>query len=112
MSNAAVNKNGKVLFSRYGIVIWQVTMPPQVTHFERVGVMSEKMADKAGGFPKVTFHRALDIKDANGWKMADSVKVLQCNWGIEGMLQNSSLALGEVNIGGSISKLPFGTQLY
>jgi hypothetical protein len=105
-------EDGRLLFSRNGIVIWAVTMPPQVTHFQRVGVMTEKMDDRAGGFPKVVFHRALDIKDVNGWKMADSLRVLQCNWGIEGMLQNSNLRFGEVNIGGSISKLPFGTKLY
>jgi hypothetical protein len=105
-------ENGEWLFARNGIVIWKVVLPPQITHIVRTTVMTEMMADKAGKFVRTKFYPGLEIKDEDGWKVAQSLKVLQCNWGIEGSLQNSSLRFGEVNIGGSISKLPFGTKLY
>lgn len=67
---------------------------------------------KPSRFPTLNFYPAIETYVNGVWQSYPSGHVTSSTWGIEGLLQNSSLQPNELNIGSAINFIPSGSLLW
>lgn len=77
-----------------------------------VYALSEEQTNTTYTFPTVMFDPALQVLRSGSWDLVGSANSYGSAWGIQGTDQNSSLARGEVVLGGNLSLIPAGSRLW
>lgn len=77
-----------------------------------VFALAEEQAPSVFSFPSVTFSSAMQVLKSGTWSNVATAASYGTAWGVQGQVQNPSLASDEITVGTSVSSLPSGTSLW
>lgn len=96
--------------SRDGVDYWEVDLETDTCGALEMAIETGQ-ASRAGKFPSINFTN-IKTKQVDTWTTPATGTISQASYGINGHLQNASIANGDIKMGGNLKIVPYGTQIW